>query len=106
MAIKYYSSPIEYMRSCADIRDQIAAADAIIAALYLAAVAAAEGENLIQYSLNDGQTIISTTPRSSRQIAESITAWEGIRNRLVKKITGTGIVRLVDGKNLTGRHGC
>lgn len=104
MAIKYYSSFIEYMRTCSDIKARIAAIDSIISALYASAAEAATGENVIQYSLNDGQTIISATPRSSRQITESITAWEALRNREVQKLTGR-VTRLVDGKNLTGRNG-
>jgi hypothetical protein len=105
MGIMYYSSFLEYMRTCRDIKSRIAAIDSIISALYAAAAEAAAGENVTQYSLNDGQTIISATPRSSKSITESITAWEVLRNREVQKLTGR-VTRLVDGKNFTGRNGC
>lgn len=103
--MRYYSSPLEFFRDTQNAMSNIQKIDAIIGALYVAAAASAAGENLTQYSLNDGQTIISATPRSAKQIADSIKAWEGLKNGELQKITGR-VFRLVDGKNFTGRHGC
>jgi len=104
MAIKYYSSFHQYMGTCKSVKDRIAAIESIISSLYAAAAQAAEGEAITQYSLNDGQTIISSTPKSAKGVADSITAWEVLLNREKQKLTGR-ITRLVDGKNLTG-YGC
>lgn len=99
--MQYYSDPFTYIESCKTLKARIAACDAIIDALIIAAGKAAAGENITQYTLNDGQTIISTTKRSSSDISASIIGIERIRNLYVNKSTGR-VFRLVDGKNLTG----
>lgn len=94
----------DYIQSCTTAKAQIAAIDEIISKLIVSAAAAAEGEHITQYSLNDGQTIISTTKRSAAQIQQSIIAFRRLRNDIVSDKTGR-IYRLVDGKNFTGQNG-
>lgn len=102
--MQYFSSCVAFVQSFQDIKQKIAAIDEIIAALFVSATAAAAGESVTQYSLNDGQTIISATPRSVGQIKQSIVAFEQLRNMYASKINGR-VVRLVDVKNLIGRNG-
>lgn len=102
--MQYYSDPYKYIESCTEIAAKITAIDQIIEQLLLSAVKAAAGENITQYTLNDGQTIISTTKRSSASIEQSISAFQKLRNYYMNKATGR-VFRLVDVKNLNGR-GC
>lgn len=99
-----FLSAFDYIQSCETTAAQIAAIDQIIAQLIIQAAKASLGENITQYSLNDGQTIISTTKRSVNDIQKSIIAMRRLRNDLVSDKTGR-MVRLVDGKNLNGSHG-
>lgn len=102
--MQYFSDPYKYIESCASISAKIKAIDLIIDALIISIGKAAAGENITQYSLNDGQTIISTTKRSVSDMEASVSAMQKMRNLYVNKKTGR-VFRMVDGKNLTG-HGC
>lgn len=95
----------DYIQSCTNAKAQIAAIDEIISKLIISAAKAAEGEYITQYSLNDGQTIVSTSKRSAAQIQNSIIAFRRLRNDIASDQTGR-VYRLVDGKNFTGRNGC
>jgi chemotaxis protein histidine kinase CheA len=99
-----FLSAFDYIQSCTTITAQIAAIDQVIAQLIIQSAKASLGENMTQYSLNDGQTIISTTKRSVADIQKSIIAMRRLRNDLISDKTGR-MVRLVDGKNLNGCHG-
>jgi hypothetical protein len=103
--MQYFSEPIQYLRTKSDIRAKIMAIDAIIIAMQEAMLEAGKGSNITQYSLNDGQTVISATNRSVKDIVDAITGLEALRAMYVKQIKG-GITRLVDGKNFTGRNDC
>ena len=69
---------------------------AIITALENAQLAGISNSDVVSYSLDDGQTRISTNYRSADQVAKAITEYEKIRNRILSEITGTRIVRLAD----------
>lgn len=90
----------DYIQSCTSLRAKIAALDAIIEALLLqsAAVAGGSTENITQYSLNDGQTIISTTYKGSKGIAAAILEYETLRQMYVNRLVGRKMT-LRDGRN-------
>jgi len=69
---------------------------AIITALENQQLLMIGNSDVVSYSLDDGQTRISTTYRSSDQISVAITQYEKIRNRILAELTGTRIVRLAD----------
>jgi len=96
-----YNSADKYIESCQTVRDQIAAINAIQAALMSQALKAASKGPVSQYSLNDGQTIISATYRSTKEITEAYWDFERIKQVLINQINGR-MFRLVDGKNLIG----
>lgn len=98
-----YSSATQYIESCTSLKAKIAAIDAIISALFATALKAAENENITQYSLNDGQTIISTTYKSVKAITDSIQSMRAIRSAYVQQLQGR-VVRMVDSKNF--HNGC
>lgn len=93
-----YSSADKYIESCTTVRAKIAAIEAIQAALLSSALKAAAKGSVSQYSLNDGQTIISATYRNASEIHKSWRAFESIKQIYVNQLNGRG-VRLVDGKN-------
>lgn len=96
-----YVSASQYIESCTSIKGKIAAIDAIIDALLLTAAKSAESENISQYSLNDGQTIISTTYKGTQSVVASIAAFRTLRASYAQMLTGR-VVRLVDSKNFPG----
>lgn len=69
---------------------------AIITALEEQQLAVVSNSGVISYSLDDGQTRIQTSYRSSDQIAKAIDGYEKIRNRILAELTGSSIVRLAD----------
>lgn len=69
---------------------------AIITALENQQLLMIGNSDVVSYSLDDGQTRISTTYRSSEQVSVAITQYEKIRNRILAELTGTSIVRLAD----------
>lgn len=93
-----YESEAIYIESRKTLRAKIAAINAIIAALEAQALTAAGGEAIQEYWLDDGQTKIKTVRRTSQQIAQSILAYEQIKQRYVNSLNGR-VFRLVDGKN-------
>jgi hypothetical protein len=94
-----YDSELAYIESCRTIKERIAALDKIIDALLLTATKAAVNENITEYSLNPGQTVIKTTYRGMEAIEKSITSFIRLRNIMAKSLNGTGVIRLVDSKN-------
>ena len=98
-----YDSASIYIDSRATLREKITAIDAIIAALEVSALKAAEGESIEEYWLDDGQTKIKTIRRTSEQIARSILSFEQIKQRYVNTLNGR-VFRLVDGKNFNNLY--
>jgi hypothetical protein len=98
----YYDSADIYIQSCTTIREKIARIDAIITALENTALKAAANDNITEYSLNDGQTIIRTVYKGADAVLNSIAAFEKIRQMYINRLNGR-VMRLVDGKNFTGR---
>ena len=97
-----YSSASIFVQSKTDLLGKIAALDAIIVALENTALTMAANDDIQEYSLNDGQTIIKGIYKGSIAIATAIDKYEAIRNRYVNRLNGR-MVRLVDGKNFDRR---
>lgn len=96
----YFDSAYIYIESATSIKDKISRINAIITALETTALKAAANGNITEYSLDDGQTKIRTAYRNPMEVANSISAFEVIKQRYINKLQPR-IVRLVDGKNFT-----
>lgn len=99
----YYDAADIYIEGATGLKDKITRIDAVIDALLTNALKAASNDNISEYSLNDGQTIIRTTYRGSESVMKSIRAFEGLKQIYVNRLNGR-MVRLVDGKSI-GRYG-
>src|SRR5688500_1882361 len=93
-----YDSAEIYIQSCTSLRAKITAIDEVVDVLMTTVLKAAARENVSQYSLNNGQTVINTTYRSTKEVIESIKGFEAIREMYVNRLNGR-VVRLVDSKN-------
>lgn len=98
-----YKCAKDYIGSCTTIDAQIAAIEQIQMALLTQALAGIEsavsnGESISQYSLNDGQTIISASYRSASEIKKDYENYGYILNMLRNNKHGR-VVRLVDHKS-------
>jgi hypothetical protein len=100
--IEYDSEKI-YIDSACSLKDKIKRVDAIILALYDAALASVGDEGIKEYWLDDGQIKIKKVYSGSASILMAIKNYEAIRQMYISKLNGR-VVRLVDGKNLTGRR--
>lgn len=104
-----YKSGVVYIQSLATVQARIAAIDAIIDALLNQALAAIESgstettssNTLSQYSLNDGQTIISASYRSSSEVKKDIQNYQDLREVYLASYHNSKgrMVRLVDHKS-------
>lgn len=99
-----YSSADIYIESCTTLRAKIAAISAIQDALLTSALKAAAKGSISQYSLNDGQTIISATYRNAKEINDAYTSFETVKQIYINRLNGRS-VRLLDSKNFNG-NGC
>lgn len=99
-----YPSFRQYLDDSADHLEKIERVKAIIEALEDAALAAASGQDIQSYSLDDGQTKISNVYRSAKEIAEAIDAFEKILQRHINRCDGR-IARLVDFETNIGNVG-
>lgn len=87
-----------YIESCTTLQAKIAAINAIIDALEIQALDAIATNNITEYQLNDGQTIIKEVYRGSDNIAKAINEYEAIKQRYVNRLNGR-VIRGVDSKN-------
>lgn len=94
----YYDSAAIYIDSASTLREKIVKVSAIITALEDTALHAAANAGIQEYWLDDGQTKIRQSYRSSKEVEASITGFETIRQRYINKLNGR-MVRLVDYKN-------
>lgn len=101
----YYDSADIYIESASSLRDKIQRIDQVIDGLISNALKAASNDNIEEYSLNDGQTIIRTTYRGAEAVQKSINAFESIKQMYVNRLNGRSF-RLVDSKSISGsRYG-
>lgn len=99
----YFDSAYKYIDCASTLREKITKIEAIISALEDTALKAAANDNITEYSLNDGQTIIRTVYKGADAVLRSIEAFEKIRQMYINRLNGR-VMRLVDGKNFTGRR--
>lgn len=93
-----FDSAYIYIESATSLCDKITRIDAVIDALLTNALKAATTDNIEEYSLNDGQTIIKTRYRNSASVMRSIKEMETIKQVYVNRLNGR-MIRLVDSKN-------
>ena len=93
-----------YINSKTSARDKIAAIDQIIESLLITAADAATKDNIEEYQLNDGQTIIRTRYKNGAAIMASIKSFEELKNYYINQINGN-MVQLTDRTNFNKRYG-
>lgn len=86
----------EYIIDTDSLKERYDRIQAIITALENQQVLVTGNSDVVSYTLDDGQTRITTNYRSTEQIAKAIESYERILERIANKITGTRIVRLSD----------
>jgi len=90
----------QYVIDSADLKQRYDRIKAIITALENQQLLSVGKSGTISYSLNDGQTSISTQYRSFSEVAKAIEQYEKILERITNKITGTRIITLRDAKSV------
>ena len=84
---------IVYIDSATTLLERIARIDTIIDALLLQMSSVGTGHSdLASYSLNDGQTTISTQYTTPELITNAINGFERMRERYVNKLNGRGMI--------------
>lgn len=94
----YFDSAEMYILSFQDNVDKINAIQAVQDALLASALKAAATGNVLEYTLNDGQTIIKTAYRSPQAVQEAWRAFEQVKQIYINNLNGRR-VRLLDSKN-------
>lgn len=102
MAVVYLSEYL-YVTSVTELKDRLSRIRALITALLDAQIKAALTGNIEEYWLDDGQTKIKTVNRSPKELADTITDLQRLEQTYLNQLNGR-YVRLVDGKNFTGRN--
>jgi hypothetical protein len=90
----------QYVIDSANLKIRYDRIQAIITALENQQLLNIGSSGKVSYTLNDGQTIISTTYRNTTDIAKAIREYEKILNSLLSKITGSRIKRLADAESV------
>jgi hypothetical protein len=98
-----YSSEAAYITDSKTLKDKIARIDRVINALYDSAINAASNNDISSYSLDDGQTSISTSYRSVEEALQAVKGFENLRERMLNKLNGYSI-RLLPEENLKYRN--
>ena len=99
-----YESAADYVDSATSLKDKIQRLEAIITQLMTVALKAVETDNILEYSLDDGQTKIQTKYKGADQVLKSIKAYEDLKERYKMMLNNQGKrkVRLLDENNLRG----
>jgi hypothetical protein len=79
---------------------KIQALEKIIDALLIMAIKAATSDNIKEYSLNDGQTIIKTVYKGVDGIMDSIGDLERVKTMYINRLNGR-VMRAIDSKSIT-----
>lgn len=98
MAPVIFDSADIYIDQGTDLRAKIVRTDAIIDALFTAALKAAARGAVSMYELDDGQSKVKTMYRNATEVQNAITAFERIKQMYVNRLNGH-MVRLVDQSN-------
>jgi|SRR6478609_5858472 len=101
----YYDTAGKYLQSCTTLEAKIIALDNVIAVLeaQLLTPASSGNDNISEYQLNDGQTIIREVYRGTKGITAALESMEMLKQKYVNRLNGR-VHRLVDSKNFR-RHG-
>jgi hypothetical protein len=97
--IIYFDSIKSYFDSAKNLKDKIAKIDQIIDALLDKGLEQVEVSGEQSYSLDDGQTKISTSFRSSGDIMNAVREYEQLKSLYANRLQGRGF-RLMDASNL------
>lgn len=99
-----YTSFEQYVQSATTIQAKLAKIDAIIDVLLTTALVSAGSDNTQEYSLDDGQSKVSTIYKGTDGVMKSIAAFEKLRDYYKTKLdNNTGrVVQLVDRRNFKG----
>jgi len=82
-----------YIENAANLEEKLQRIDNIIEALEERMLdVGAENSSTASYSVDDGQVKISTSYTTVKQMAEGIAAFEFIRQRILNKLNGRGMV--------------
>jgi hypothetical protein len=102
-----YFSTTQYIESASSLQEKIAKIDALINVMFTTATTAATGDNIGEYYLDDGQTIVRTTYRGVDAVTRSIKELQKLRDflqaTLNRNVNGS-VIRLVDSSNLKNRN--
>ena len=90
----------QYVIDSTDLKSKYDRIQAIISALIDQQILMVGKSGVVSYSLNDGQTVISTTYRNSADIAKAIQDYERISNTILSQITGSRVKRLADAQSI------
>ena len=93
-----------FLESKPDLLQKITACDQVIAALQTVMIRAASGEDIGEYQLNDGQTIIRVVSRGIEGITKSLQAMRILRQDYINQHNGR-VFRALDGKNFRNKYG-
>lgn len=101
----YFDTTGRYIESCTTLQQKITAIDNIILILIgqLSTPASSGSDNISEYQLNDGQTIIREVYRGTKGITDALNALEIQKQMYVNRLNGR-VHRAVDTKNFR-RHG-
>lgn len=101
----YFDSSSIYLASATTNIAKIAAIDNIITGLLTVAATAAANDNISEYSLDDGQTVIREVYQGTAAVMRSIQAFEQLKTYYQNKLNGR-VARAVDVKNFNrSRYG-
>lgn len=100
-----YTSAYEYIHSTTDLLTKINKIQQVIAALTQTMLDGAPSGNILEYSLDTGQSKMKTVYKGSESIVNQISALEKLCDVYIVKYNRANngnIIRLVDSKNLKG----
>lgn len=92
---QYYPSFRAYLEDFDNLADKVRRIDTVIEALLTLAATSALEDDVSQYRLNDGQTVINVARRSTEQLMASVRKLQLVRNSYANQINGRGM-RLVN----------
>jgi uncharacterized protein YqgV (UPF0045/DUF77 family) len=90
----------QYVIDSSDLKNKYDRIQAVISALIDQQILMVGKSGIVSYSLNDGQTVISTTYRNSMDIAKAIQEYTKISNVILSQITGSRVKRLADAQSV------
>lgn len=99
-----YLDEISYIKSATDLKSELAAIEAVRAALLVQMLTIASGKPISEYMLNDGQTLIKRTYTNPTQIMAVRGILETEANDIRKLLRGGRTTRMVPGDSFVG--GC